>query len=419
MKIEIYLDDNEHPIKIITPPQKLVLDSLDIDDGEHKLKLKTISDDGTLLGQKSINFAVQNGPTIDVHGLKENQTVSGDFEMIVNAYGSEIGDEFQIDRIETPAPAPTWAWVLTLFVMAGAAGFLSTSLHNRDEYSSPVVKTDSAITSSSSSNDGGAPATADSAMGLTVYGNNCSSCHQATGGGLPGVFPPLKGNAAVLNDDPSDHISAVVKGLQGKVIDGVSYASPMPAFGDSLSDEEIVAVVNHERTQWGNAAKPITVADVAKFKGGSSDSEPTADTEAPSSDANASVEEATQSTTEDTEAIGSVVQNVKLGETVYGNNCSSCHQAGGTGLPGVFPPLKGNPAVLDKDPSDHVSAIINGLQGKAIDGVEYASPMPPFGASLSDEEVAAVVNHERKQWGNNGDLVSVEWVTKFRKMKSN
>ena len=41
---------------------------------------------------------------------------------------------------------------------------------------------------------------------------------------------------------------------------GVAYASPMPAFGDILSNKDIAAVVNHERTQWGNSA-PLTSAD--------------------------------------------------------------------------------------------------------------------------------------------------------------
>jgi cytochrome c oxidase cbb3-type subunit 1 len=48
-----------------------------------------------------------------------------------------------------------------------------------------------------------------------------------------------------------------------------------------------------------------------------------------------------------------------LGEQIYGNNCSSCHQATGTGLPNVFPTLKGDPVVLVNDPADHIKIVLN------------------------------------------------------------
>jgi len=40
----------------------------------------------------------------------------------------------------------------------------------------------------------------------------------------------------------------------------------MPGFGSILSDEEVAAVVNHERTSWGNNAKMVSAADIAKFR---------------------------------------------------------------------------------------------------------------------------------------------------------
>ena len=102
-------------------------------------------------------------------------------------------------------------------------------------------------------------------LGAQVYGNNCSSCHQLNGEGLAGVFPPLVGNAVVLNDDPQEHVWVIINGLSDKEIDGVQYSSPMPAF-HHLSDEEIAAVVNHERTQWGNKAPTVTPEQVQKIR---------------------------------------------------------------------------------------------------------------------------------------------------------
>lgn len=103
-----------------------------------------------------------------------------------------------------------------------------------------------------------------------------------------------------------------------------------------------------------------------------------------------------------------------LGEQVYGNNCSSCHQANGAGLPGVFPALKANSVVLAEDATEHIVTIIQGQTNKEIDGVTYVAPMPPFGAILSDEEISAVANHERSNWGNNARYVSAEDVKALR-----
>jgi cytochrome c oxidase cbb3-type subunit 2 len=99
-----------------------------------------------------------------------------------------------------------------------------------------------------------------------------------------------------------------------------------------------------------------------------------------------------------------------LGQKVYSNKCASCHQANGKGVPGTFPPLAGDPVVTAKDPTEHVDTIVNGLQGKTIQGTDYAAAMPPFGGQLSAEELAAVVNHERTSWGNDAPTVTVEEV---------
>lgn len=108
------------------------------------------------------------------------------------------------------------------------------------------------------------------AKGAALYSSHCASCHQANGQGLPGVFPPLAGDPVVTAEDPTRHIEIVLNGLQGKTIQGTSYASPMPAWSDQLSNEEIAAVINHERTSWGNDAPTVTAEDVAKVRKGGS-----------------------------------------------------------------------------------------------------------------------------------------------------
>jgi nitrite reductase (NO-forming) len=102
------------------------------------------------------------------------------------------------------------------------------------------------------------------------------------------------------------------------------------------------------------------------------------------------------------------------GAALYASTCAACHQPTGTGLPAAFPPLKGNAVVLDADPTKHISVVLNGLSDEAIDGVSYPTVMPPFGSSLSDTDVADLVNHERTSWDNQGRLVTAEQVKAVR-----
>ncbi|MCB1683910.1 MAG: cytochrome c [Pseudomonadales bacterium] len=260
MRIEVYLDDAEVPMRIVTPPEKFKLDTEEMADGEHRLRLRAVDDQGQI-SLRIIPFTVHNGPAISVHGIIDGDVVSGKVDLLANAYGSRIGDEFEPIRMETPVPVPTWAWVLFLMVFAWGAGYVSLELSNRidtvlvHQPPQPVR----GITAEPENS-------AWQALGKQVYGNNCASCHQIDGTGLPGVFPPLAGNPAVLDEDPSAHIGAVLHGISGKAIDGVRYASPMPPFAASLTDEEIAAVLNHERTQWGNDAVTVTAEEVALLR---------------------------------------------------------------------------------------------------------------------------------------------------------
>jgi len=84
-----------------------------------------------------------------------------------------------------------------------------------------------------------------------------------------------------------------------------------------------------------------------------------------------------------------LAQDVAAGAVVYADNCASCHQAGGLGLVGTFPPLAGNPNAAD---AGYVEDVVrNGLSGpiEVLD-VTYDGTMASFG-NLSDDEVSAVV----------------------------
>lgn len=110
----------------------------------------------------------------------------------------------------------------------------------------------------------------------------------------------------------------------------------------------------------------------------------------------------------------SAVKEAADGDLIYANHCSACHQSNGQGVQGAFPPLAGDPVVTTQDPTEHIRTVLYGMQGQAIDGVEYQGIMQPFESILTDEEVAAVVNHERTSWGNDAPTVTAEDVAKVR-----
>lgn len=110
------------------------------------------------------------------------------------------------------------------------------------------------------------PYTYDPAKGKTLFDNTCAACHQATGEGVPGSFPPLKGNKVVNDASPAEQIETILNGRHGTVIDGKTYPGAMPPFGGQLSDLQIADIANYERSSWGNHGKHLTPADVAKVR---------------------------------------------------------------------------------------------------------------------------------------------------------
>ena len=97
------------------------------------------------------------------------------------------------------------------------------------------------------------------------------------------------------------------------------------------------------------------------------------------------------------------------GQKLYMSTCAACHQAEGTGIPGAFPPLAGSSVVNNKDPRLMISIILQGYDARP----EYAQ-MQGFANLLTDEEIAAIANYERTNWGNNAAKISAEDVKAIR-----
>jgi mono/diheme cytochrome c family protein len=106
--------------------------------------------------------------------------------------------------------------------------------------------------------------------GATVYAGTCAACHQPTGLGVPGLFPPLAASEFVTLD-AGRLIRIVLHGMAGPVtVAGATYDGQMPPW-KQLSDAELAAVLTYVRGSWGNAAAAVSQEDVARERAATAD----------------------------------------------------------------------------------------------------------------------------------------------------
>lgn len=272
-EIAVFLDDDGAALATYRPPATFTLDTTSMDDGDHILRLRAVDSLGKV-SNRTMHFSVHNGPGITVTGLREGSRVSGQVELNLNAFSAS--EPFDPVRAESSAPVPVWTWVMIAIIgiWAGWYGieYLQTppSFANTPTYAAnpALAAAQAPMTSLAPPNTGNAGkniAGFDYAtLGPAVFANNCASCHGAQGAGIPGTFPPLVKDPVVNARDASDHLRIVLRGLSGKVINGVKYSASMPAFAAQLSDQQIAAVIDHERTAWGNHGPTVTPEQVTK-----------------------------------------------------------------------------------------------------------------------------------------------------------
>ncbi len=102
------------------------------------------------------------------------------------------------------------------------------------------------------------------------------------------------------------------------------------------------------------------------------------------------------------------------GKQLFAANCQACHQAGGQGIPGVFPPLAASPWV-NGEPDRLAQILLHGMTGPLdVLGTTYNGAMPAFGEQFSDAEIAALATHIRSQWGNHAAPVDAAQIAAAR-----
>lgn len=119
----------------------------------------------------------------------------------------------------------------------------------------------SAAAATSGGSDGGSAMALD---GAALYAGHCQACHQPNGEGLQGAFPPLKGSPIVTAESAEEIVTIIMQGYNGRASEGYP---PMPAVGvlNQLTAAQIHAIINHERSNWGNRASPVTLEEVERI----------------------------------------------------------------------------------------------------------------------------------------------------------
>ena len=98
--------------------------------------------------------------------------------------------------------------------------------------------------------------------GEAAYLANCAACHQPTGQGLAGAFPPLA-KSDYIAADPKRLPEIVLHGLHGKVtVNGKEYDSVMPPMAQ-LTDDEVANIGTYVLNSWGNPGGQVSKAEAA------------------------------------------------------------------------------------------------------------------------------------------------------------
>jgi mono/diheme cytochrome c family protein len=97
--------------------------------------------------------------------------------------------------------------------------------------------------------------------GEVIYKAHCLVCHQADGGGVPNMNPPLINTSWVIGNK-GRLIKAVLNGFTEKTdIDGQAFSNTMPP-QNFLKDQEIADVLTYIRSGFSNKASAVSISEV-------------------------------------------------------------------------------------------------------------------------------------------------------------
>lgn len=152
----------------------------------------------------------------------------------------------QAEPSERTQPIPLVAAAITLAMVLAGAAYIFFS----EPFGSPGLGDRRTLA------DLRGPAAGAVADGKQLFTAQCAACHQASGKGLAGVFPPLDGSEWVTGD-PRILANILLHGVTGEMtVAGNVFKGAMPSF-QKLADAELAAVASYVRSEWTNKAQPI------------------------------------------------------------------------------------------------------------------------------------------------------------------
>jgi mono/diheme cytochrome c family protein len=102
--------------------------------------------------------------------------------------------------------------------------------------------------------------------GAALYQVNCAACHSGNGKGDRVLFPPLAGNAVVMQSSPETLARVVLAGSKGAATAKAPTGAAMPSFAWKLGDAQVADILTYVRNNWGNAAPAVEAGTVGKIR---------------------------------------------------------------------------------------------------------------------------------------------------------
>jgi mono/diheme cytochrome c family protein len=108
-----------------------------------------------------------------------------------------------------------------------------------------------------------------------------------------------------------------------------------------------------------------------------------------------------------------VQASLNRGKIVYEANCLMCHQADGSGVPNMNPPIVKTKWVLGSK-TTLIQMLLKGSSGKVeIDGDTFHNTMPAQ-PQFTDQQIADVLTYVRNSFGNKASAVTPAEVKAVR-----
>ncbi len=227
-----------------------------------------------LQGPVSVKGGTFNGQMPNWDGLKDRE-IAAVLTYVRQSWGNKGTGEFaeaQIKAAKKEFMSQAGAWKIEQIKAISTDAKLEGAAAPKADAPKPAEqKPDAPKTAEPASGAGSFDLAASITAGKTVYLQSCLACHQATGMGVPGAFPPLAGTEFV-NGDSRRLVAIVLKGIQGPIkVNGAVIVTGMPqpdlTFPILKDDKNVADVLNYVRNSFTNKNDaPITSEFVSKTR---------------------------------------------------------------------------------------------------------------------------------------------------------